>query len=1589
VRAQFGLRLLAAVQAFLLLAALVMPALAAAAEIHTDLWLYQDGDTVTVNGIDYGPSEIVDIVTTDPVGAIVDAGTATTDESGAFVYAFVLRATSPGIYDVVATGRNSGLTATTTFDPPNLGFTFDAPAPASVAYSDVVTFTGTFTCINNGSSAGNRCPNTTQNYTMTIAARPSGTFLDVAAASFNVLFTASSSGCTATCTVPWSLTWQAGRDLSAGTTGPGTYDVRATSTITGGNVTRTAALTIVRENTVTTYGGSTTGNAGTPLAMSSTVADLDGGVGAGNGVFAPDANLATTSDSVDGVRYQLFSGVSCTGSSPAGPTDDGINDAGAATGETLTLPGTAGTYFLKTTYLGNPYYLTSNTCTTITVSTADNTVSKPTLESPTDGSVSGDNTPTFDWTDVSDPSAPVTYSLQYVAKGATCDFTSATTVSSLSSSTFTPASSIGADGFYCWRAKAFDGVGNDSGYTSPFELRLDTTKPVITATAKKADLSTYTAGTWTNQSVTVTFSCADTGSGLATNTVGGGGTLTTDTSTGSFTNTGGCTDNAGNAAAPVTFSPIKIDKTAPVITATATKADTTPYIANTWTNQNVTVSFTCADGLSGLASNTVGGGGTQSAETSTGSFTNTGGCTDNAGNSATPVTFGPIKIDKTAPVISSSAVKADTTAYVANTWTNQDVTVHFTCADTGAVESGIVTDTVNLDDATVTTEGAAQFVSSDGACIDAAGNFDSSETFSPIKIDKTGPVITATAKKADLSTYTAGTWTNQSVTVTFSCADTGSGLATNTVGGGGTLTTDTSTGSFTNTGGCTDNAGNAAAPVTFSPIKIDKTAPVITATATKADTTPYIANTWTNQNVTVSFTCADGLSGLASNTVGGGGTQSAETSTGSFTNTGGCTDNAGNSATPVTFGPIKIDKTAPVISSSAVKADTTAYVANTWTNQDVTVHFTCADTGAVESGIVTDTVNLDDATVTTEGAAQFVSSDGACIDAAGNFDSSETFSPIKIDKTGPVITATAKKADLSTYTAGTWTNQSVTVTFSCADSGGSGIDTNTVGGGGTQSAETATGSFTNTGTCSDTAGNVATPVTFGPIKIDKTAPVISSSAVANALPYTAGTWTKYDVTVSFTCADDGPVQSGIVTNTVSLDNSTVSTEGAAQFRSSDGDCIDAAGNSDSSETFGPIKIDKTAPVISSSAVANALPYTAGTWTKYDVTVSFTCADDGPVQSGIVTNTVSLDNSTVSTEGAAQFRSSDGDCIDAAGNSDSSETFGPIKIDKTAPVISGAASPGANGFGWNKTSVAVTFTCADTGSVQAGIETDDVATDNQTLSAETSGTTVFSDGTCLDKAGNSDTFASVGPIKIDLTNPMVSITSPSSGLITVAASITVTGTYSDSPSGIDTVSVNTVTASLGATFTSANVALACGNNTVTALATDKAGRTNTSSINVMRVCIGSLTYYQPLDQSTGSTVPTINQGKMGRVIPVKITGSLSLGGSPVVMTDTFLTANGLTLRIGVNSATCAGNATTDLVEAYADAGAANDNTNLFRWSSGQWIYNLDTGKPPSVTMTIGKCYRIDVYVQDAVGTKVLVSTGPAPGTNPYVIFQPTK
>jgi hypothetical protein len=198
----------------------------------------------------------------------------------------------------------------------------------------------------------------------------------------------------------------------------------------------------------------------------------------------------------------------------------------------------------------------------------------------------------------------------------------------------------------------------------------------------------------------------------------------------------------------------------------------------------------------------------------------------------------------------------------------------------------------------------------------------------------------------------------------------------------------------------------------FRPCDVD--APHITTSATTADGEPYTAGDWTNQDVTVAYACVDNDGGsgvdetastlIASETVSDEGQRSVASS-------GTCADNEGNTAESVTFGTVKLDKTRPAISASATTADGAQYAADSWTKQNVSVAFACAD-GDGGSGIDASASDLTAAQTVSDDGEHSVASAGTCADNAGNTAAAASFGPVKIDKTGPVLAFTGER----TYT---------------------------------------------------------------------------------------------------------------------------------------------------------------------------------------------------------------------------------------------------------------------------------------------------------------------------------------------------------------------------------------------------------------------------------------------------------------------------------------------------------------------------------------------------------------------------------------------
>jgi alpha-tubulin suppressor-like RCC1 family protein len=193
-------------------------------------------------------------------------------------------------------------------------------------------------------------------------------------------------------------------------------------------------------------------------------------------------------------------------------------------------------------------------------------------------------------------------------------------------------------------AAGFNGYGqlNVSTWTNIMPL-CDVTPPITTA------MVTGTLGNngWYVSDVQITLTAIDGGSGVkeihytvdGTETVvPGSSALHAIVGDGTHTVTWHAIDNAGNVEPPREMS-ITIDKTPPTITTTVSPGPN----ANGWNNTNVTVTFTCSDSLSGIASCpapiavTTEGAGQEIIDTAV----------DKAGNSATARVT--LNIDKTPP----------------------------------------------------------------------------------------------------------------------------------------------------------------------------------------------------------------------------------------------------------------------------------------------------------------------------------------------------------------------------------------------------------------------------------------------------------------------------------------------------------------------------------------------------------------------------------------------------------------------------------------------------------------------------------------------------------------------------------------------------------------------------------------------------------------------------------------------------------------------------------------------------------------------------------------------------------------------------
>jgi hypothetical protein len=828
---------------------------------------------------------------------------------------------------------------------------------------------------------------------------------------------------------------------------------------------------------------------------------------------------------------------------------------------------------------------------------------------------------------------------------------------------------------------------------------LDNTGPVVTGSLSPA----ANANLWNNHDTVQSWTAIDAGSGVATGPNPAG---SNENQEGVFTRTSTATDRLGNVGNG-SFT-VRIDKTAPTIAGAS--------VDNS--NGTTTVTFTCNDALSGITSCLADGSSTNS-KTVTGPTTVSGTATDQAGNTRTANVNVPAP-DKTAPTI----VHATSPLPNAVGWTRADTTVTFSCKDLGSGIDSCVADGTSpaSPSRTITGETAGTLVG--GTATDKAGNI--AHDSATVKIDRTPPTVEAARDRAP----NAAGWYDANVVVSYTCADTLSGVKTCpaaqilTEGAGQSAS-----------GTATDNAGNAASD-SVTGVDIDKTPPALSGAYTAG---------WHTGDVTVNWTCTDALSGPsaqpADSIVTGEGANLSATAT--------CTDKAGNSTTRTVTG-IQIDRHAPTTAVSGP--------ANDWVSGDVTVNLSATDplsgvgytVYAVDGGSFTSGTTV---TLSTEGdhAVSFYS-----VDTAGNVETTQNVH-VRIDKTAPTI---GHVFTPGSYADGAWINQDVTVTFQCGDQGGSGLatcegDTTVTTEGLSQEVD---------GSATDGAGNQATDSAL--VSIDKTKPVIKGSVDRG--PNELG-WYDADVVVSFKCSDS---LAGI--DTCAPDK----TLHEGQGQSTAGTATDNAGNS-ATDTVSGIDVDETAPELSAS-------YSTA-WSTGDVTVHWSCHD---ALSGVVGPDHSIvgpdRHFTDVVQGEGEDLSSTATCEDAAGNQ-TTETVHDIRIDRTAPStaisVTGTISPS----GWYRAGIEVTLEGTDN---LSDVDMTYFSLDGGAAQAYTGKVPVTHDGIhhlgywSVDVAGNVEDGHTV-TLKVDQTPPTLAghATTDPNGNGWYREDVTVTWTCSDDTSGI--------------------------------------------------------------------------------------------------------------------------------------------------------------------------------------------------------------
>ena len=779
--------------------------------------------------------------------------------------------------------------------------------------------------------------------------------------------------------------------------------------------------------------------------------------------------------------------------------------------------------------------------------------------------------------------------------------------------------------------KVKDKAGNISAVTTVKITKIDKTAPVVESITKSP------TSEWSNANVKVTLDATDALSGIReTNGYsfnGGAGWRDTNNKTysdeGTYTITGIARDKAGNTKESGEIS-VKIDKTKPVVDKVNNPKN------GVWVNTDVTVSITASDTQSSVVNSGIatsggysfnGGSNWQKGNSKTysseGTYTVTAQAKDKAGNKSATVSGGTVKIDKTAPVVSSPTKSPNTE------WSNTNVTVTNNATD---ALSGIASSNgYSFNNGSSWQDGKTKTYSNEGTYTvtpkakDKASNTGTGTEIS-VKIDKTAPIISKIEKSP------SSEWSKTDVKVTVTASDALSGIATSsgysfdngTNWQTNNYKTYSNEGTYTVTAIVKDKATNKSASKTTT-VKIDKTAPTATVTGTVNGST-----------VDVTVTASDALSGLHATAYsfdGGTNWQSSNTKkslSANTTHTIVIRDKADNRTT-IKYNP----KIGSVVASPSL---------DTWTNGKVTL--TASGTNISQYKFDSGSWS---ATEKSKSYSENATAKVGFKESSGNI----TYINVhitNIDSEKPVITSVTLQPKSG------WVNQNVTATVNASDTGGSGIFVYSSDNGNSwQTSNVFTFSDLTEAKflVKDNAGN-SSEVLSKEILIDKDAPTLDLTGGCDD-------WSNEPITVIADANDEGG--SDIFGYSFDGGNAWV-TDNRKVYEESTNEIVsvivkDNAGNI--TEKTAQVMVDIDTPVISNVALSST------SWTKENVIITVTASD---VMSGLADTAYSFDGGTTWQEDNTYTASENGTfnivVKDKADNETSWDEIVIDYIDKTIP-----------------------------------------------------------------------------------------------------------------------------------------------------------------------------------------------------------------------------------------------------------------------------------------------------------------------------------